>query len=86
MAWGTKNKISFAPEKFEMIHITRKHDTSNPSITVNDNLTIHPVTAAGGVQPALKWLGVWFDRRLTFHRHLAVRAARHGVLPSISRA
>ena len=27
------------------------------------------------MQPALRWLGVWFDRKLSFKRHVLERAA-----------
>lgn len=74
--YGDANKIFFAPEKLEMIHLTRKAGDYAPPIVVNDNLTIHPITTAPkeGDQPALKWLGVWFDRKCTFKRHVAERA------------
>jgi ribonuclease HI len=77
--WGRDNKIVFAPEKMEMLHITRKRDQYAPSLTV-DGTIITPITYdRGGTLPALRWLGVWFDRRLTFKRHVQERArnARH---------
>lgn len=78
LAWGTANKIAFAPEKLEMIHLTKKSGNHAPSCIVNDNLTIHPITTAPktGEQPALRWLGVWFDRKLTFKRHVSERVAK----------
>ncbi|RAL59181.1 hypothetical protein DID88_006737 [Monilinia fructigena] len=42
-----------------------------------------PVTATGSEQPALRWLGVWIDRKLSFKRHVterttkAMKLARH---------
>ena len=44
--WGAANKVSFAPEKLEMIHITKKPGSYAPTCVVNDDLTIHPITAA----------------------------------------
>jgi ribonuclease HI len=78
MAWGADNKIAFAPEKLEMIHLTKKAGGYAPQCTVNDELTITPITTApkDGDQPALRWLGVWFDRKLTFKRHVSERAAK----------
>jgi ribonuclease HI len=77
LAWGTDNRIFFAPEKLEMIHLTRKSGNYAPQCVVNDGLTIDPITAAPtGDQPALRWLGVWFDRKLTFKRHVSERAAK----------
>jgi ribonuclease HI len=76
--WGRTNKVAFAPEKLEMIHITRRRGDYAPPLVVNDSLTIHPNIAEEGDvrQPALRWLGVWFDRKLTWRRHVAVRAAK----------
>ena len=78
ITWGTHNKIAFAPEKLEMIHITRKSGTEAPECKVNEDLTIQPITTApkDGEQPALRWLGVWFDRKLSFKRHVAERARK----------
>jgi ribonuclease HI len=76
--WGSANKVAFAPEKLEAIHITRRHDNAAPPIRVNNALTIDPITTAEkeGMQPALRWLGVYFDRKLTWRRHVSVRAAK----------
>ena len=76
--WGVQNKVQFAPEKLEMIHITRQRNTYAPSCTIDENLIIRPITAEkdSNEQPALRWLGVWFDRRLTFKHHVAVRASK----------
>ncbi|RAL67225.1 hypothetical protein DID88_008000 [Monilinia fructigena] len=83
MRWGAVNKIAFAPEKLEMIHLSRKRNANSPSINVSSELTIRPVTATGSEQPALRWLGVWIDRKLSFKRHVterttkAMKLARH---------
>ena len=63
LAYRTDNKIFFAPEKLEMIHLTKKSGDYAPPCIVNDDLTIYPITTAPkkGEQPALHWLGVWFD-------------------------
>ncbi|RAL64782.1 hypothetical protein DID88_001379 [Monilinia fructigena] len=78
MHWGTRNKIAFAPEKLEMIHLTRKNGSRAPDCVVSPDLVIPPITTSPkkGDQPALRWLGVWFDRRLTFKRHVAERAGK----------
>ena len=76
-AWGEANKVTFAPEKQEMIHLTRQRSNYAPPCVVDEQLTIHPILPGGEhSQPALRWLGVWFDRRLTFRRHVATRAAK----------
>ncbi|KFZ23235.1 hypothetical protein V502_02286, partial [Pseudogymnoascus sp. VKM F-4520 (FW-2644)] len=61
-----------------MIHLTLKTDQYAPPCIVSEDLTITPITKAlkEGEQPALRWLGVWFDRKLTFKRHVTERAAK----------
>ena len=84
LAWGNKHRLAFAPDKLEMVHITNKRkDADNPTCFVNDTLTIEPVplptrsrTAGNDTQPALRWLGIWFDRKLTFRRHVAKRVGK----------
>jgi ribonuclease HI len=76
-AWGEDNKVTFAPEKQEMIHLTRQRNSYAPPCVVDEQLTIHPILPGGEhIQPALRWLGIWFDRRLTFRQHVATRAAK----------
>jgi hypothetical protein len=77
-AYGTRNKIFFAPEKLELIHLAKRFGDHALPCIINNNLTITPITTVPkeGDQPALRWLGVWFDRKLTFKRHVAERAAK----------
>ena len=75
-SWGEQNKVAFAPEKLEMIHLTKQRDSHNPPIRVSDDLEIHPVQAPTDTTPALRWLGVYFDRKLTFKKHVEIRAAK----------
>ena len=75
--WGDEHKIAFAPEKIEMIHITNQRGDYSPPIVVDNRITIPCITTAKeGEQPALRWLGVWFDRRLTFKRHVRERSGK----------
>ena len=78
LAWGAENKIFFALEKLEMIHLTKEPSGYAPQFVVSNELTINPITTApkDGEQPALRWLGVWFDRKLTFQRHVSERAVK----------
>lgn len=85
MEWSTENKVFFAPEKCEAMHFARKEGHYNPDILVNDELTITPISADLGttpganrkkLQPAIRWLGMWFDRKLTFRRHVQERCIR----------
>ncbi|RAL66803.1 hypothetical protein DID88_007586 [Monilinia fructigena] len=49
-----------------------------PEAVISPTLTIQPTTSAPGdtKQPALRWLGVWLDRKLTFKRHIAERVEK----------
>ncbi|RYO87805.1 hypothetical protein DL763_006223 [Monosporascus cannonballus] len=53
-------------------------DDSNPPVVISDRLTINPVSEPEGSdrKPALRWLGVWFDRKFTFRRHVTERAGK----------
>ncbi|RAL65124.1 hypothetical protein DID88_001230 [Monilinia fructigena] len=77
-AWGLANKVAFAPEKLEMMHFTRRRHAHAPEAVISPTLTIQPTTSAQGdtKQPALRWLGVWLDRKLTFKRHIAERVEK----------
>jgi hypothetical protein len=76
-AWGEANKVTFAPEKQKMIHLTRQRSIYAPPCIVDEQLTINAISAGReSTKPALRWLGVWFDRRLTFKYHVATRAAK----------
>jgi hypothetical protein len=76
-AWGEANKITFALEKQEMIYLNRQQSGYAPLCVVDEQLTIYSIYLGGEhSQPALRWLGVWFDHRLTFRRHVATRTAK----------
>jgi hypothetical protein len=58
-AWGEANKVTFAPEKQEIIHLTRQRSNYAPPCVVNKQLTIYPILPGREhSQPALRWLGV----------------------------
>jgi hypothetical protein len=64
------------------MHFSRKKDGLNPPVVVNDTLTIQPAApparpeGAPPIQAAVRWLGAWFDRKLSFKRHVHERCAR----------
>jgi ribonuclease HI len=60
--WGSENGVTFDPIKTEVMHFTRRRDEGTPTITHQGQ-----VKAPG---EALRWLGIWFDRRLTFRKHV----------------
>jgi hypothetical protein len=76
--WGDENKIFFTPKKLEMIYLTTRKGASTLVLKVNDELEITPITTTpkAGQDLALRWLRVWFDRRLKFRRHVSKRTAK----------
>ncbi|RAL62911.1 hypothetical protein DID88_004752 [Monilinia fructigena] len=83
MRWGAVNKNRFRARKARDDPSLAKAERKLPSINVSSELTIRPVTATGSEQPALRWLGVWINRKLSFKRHVterttkAMKLARH---------
>jgi hypothetical protein len=91
--WGAANGVSFDPKKTEVMHFSR------------GKLKIAPAVRHGEVEkypePALRWLGIWLDSRLSFRVHVEKWAAKakavayhlrgltntiHGPLPSAVRS
>jgi hypothetical protein len=76
-SWGLANKVTFAPEKQEMIHLTRQRGIYAPPCIVDKQLTINAISPGReNTKLTLRWLRVWFDRRLTFKYHVATRNAK----------
>ena len=78
LQWGDENKVFFAPEKMELMHFSNKRRSTAPLLHIREGRTLTPITTAdkAGQQPALKWLGVWFDKKLRFRRHVSERVAK----------
>jgi ribonuclease HI len=69
LVWGTKEGITFAPDKYELIHFSRRKDDQDPSRT--PSVVAGPVTVSENTKrPYLRWLGVLFDKRLSFKYHV----------------
>ena len=77
---GRNNKITFAPEKTEVIHIIRRRTKENPAISLSDR-DIQPIPLdQSGTKvfkvPGLRWLGFWFDRKNTGRRYVEEKSAK----------
>ena len=74
--WVYENGLSFDLGKFEAIHFSRKRNLPNPSIHLRigeeTELVVTPVPKSS----ALRWLGVYFDSRLSFVNHAEKMAAK----------
>jgi hypothetical protein len=60
--WSKTRGMEFAPEKSELLHLTRAHAAPMTPVHL-DNQTIQPVQEA-------RFLGVWIDRKLKWKGHL----------------
>ena len=68
MQWGKENTIDFDSEKTELIHFQNKRDPEVAELQLNESLTIKP-------KNDVKWLGIWFNRKLNFKNHVEKRLA-----------
>jgi hypothetical protein len=61
-----------------MIYLTTRKGASALVLKVNNELEITPITTTlkASQDLALRWLGVWFDRKLKFRRHVSKRTAK----------
>lgn len=71
--WGMAEGITFDADKSELIHFSRRQrDKLNSppiaagSFTISENMSM----------PYIRWLGVLFDRKLTFKYHVKTQAAK----------
>ena len=81
LGWGAEHKVKFNPEKCELKHFTRSRDnTHSPEVAAPEfDFTIpeQPGTA-------VRWLEVWFDRKLIFSHHVKKRTNRLASSSTIS--
>ncbi|KAJ2900039.1 RNA-directed DNA polymerase from transposon X-element [Zalerion maritima] len=77
LSWGEEHKVAFDPGKCELMHFTRSRDTTlHPEVSANDfNFTIREQPV-----PAIRWLGVWFDRKLKFNHHVTKRTTQASIV------
>ena len=67
-----RNVVTFDDSKSELMHFTlkQKEDTSdNAKITLPNGVIISPSSKV------LQWLGVWFDRKLSFKHYVNTKVA-----------
>jgi ribonuclease HI len=80
MEWCGANALTLDMQKSELLHFSRKHNTDNPPVSIPQEAT-QPQTQQQFMRPVergstLKWLGVHFDRALTFRPHVKIMAAK----------
>ncbi|KAF7139722.1 hypothetical protein CNMCM5793_007559 [Aspergillus hiratsukae] len=73
--WGSAEGITFAPDKYELLHFSRRRTDQSPGLT--PSVTAGPVIISESpTRPYLRWLGVLFDKKLTFKWHIREMASK----------
>lgn len=69
--WGRENGSTFDPDKTEVMHFSRRREDPDdiPPPIIHGTREVHP-------DKAMRWLGMWLDKTLSFKRHIEVRAAK----------
>ena len=64
--------MSVDPSKSELIHFSRRHNEAQlrTPLIIDSNLMIRPA------KDTLRWLGIFFDSRLSFNRHVDILCNR----------
>lgn len=71
--WARSEGLTFDMNKTELLYFSRHRSSGNPTVQLQLPAGEHTVkpTAAG---MAIRWLRIWFDRKLTFKTHVALAA------------
>jgi ribonuclease HI len=75
--WAANNAVLFDDSKTELMHFHRQRNTTITNeelVTLPNNTIVRPGTQ-GGPSDVIRWIGVWFDRQLTFKHHVNLKTA-----------
>ena len=61
--WGDNNAVAFDDPKTELIHFHRRRQSPECPVTLPNGTVTQP-------SPVVRWLGVFFDRKLSFRTHI----------------
>ncbi|OJJ83724.1 uncharacterized protein ASPGLDRAFT_47393, partial [Aspergillus glaucus CBS 516.65] len=67
--------LTFDFNKTELQHFTHGTNHPNPTCSIRSTQGSHTVTPPPPGS-ATRWLGIWFDRRLSFSKHCRTLAAK----------
>jgi Reverse transcriptase (RNA-dependent DNA polymerase) len=70
--WCNANGLELDMGKTGLFHITRKRTTDNPGIQLPDGRTVEAIE----VKKTIRWLGVLFDRKMSFKAHVKEACCR----------
>ena len=77
-AWASEHGAKFAPDKYQLIHFTRRRRHACEDLTSTIQINNHQVQVQ---DKAIRVLGVWLDPKLTWKEHIT-QAARKGLAAS----
>ena len=63
---GERNAVEFDPGKTELVHFLRRYLRPRDPLRLLNGATIQ-------LKEVVKWLGIWFDRKLDFKVHISTR-------------
>jgi hypothetical protein len=75
--WVQDNAVAFDDSKSEMLHFHRSRRdiiTEETKITLPNGTVVEPGTR-GGKNDIVRWIGIFFDRKLSFNYHVRTRIA-----------
>jgi hypothetical protein len=72
--WLHRVGLSTDDDKLELQHFTRQHHDTSPTLTVPRANGQGTITVSA--QASMRWLGIFFDRKLSFRYHVEVMANR----------
>lgn len=75
--WGQAEGITFDPKKSELMHFTRGRNEPSP---LNSPQVIAGTHSIKETEGPLRWLGVFFDRKLRFKQHVCILSAKAQVI------
>ncbi len=73
--WAHREGLTFDIAKTELIHFTSRTRDRNPAISLQLTGETHNIEPTPQDR-ALRWLGIFFDRKLSFKAHASILAAR----------
>ncbi|KAI0992885.1 hypothetical protein K3495_g15299, partial [Podosphaera aphanis] len=73
--WASEEGITFDPDKFGLLHFSRRRTDQDPRTT--PNVEVDPLNISEDAdRPYIRWLGVLLDKKLTFKWHARSLAAK----------
>lgn len=73
--WANEQGLAFETNKTELMHFSRRKHGQNPPITLRAGETAQTIEATN-TEGAVRYLGIWLDRTLTFKHHVQKMASK----------